>query len=47
MIEVNKKVEKIMYWKKRVIHYKRKYSKNSIEAKSAKLNLDLEIARNK
>jgi len=30
----------VEYWKKRVRYYTRKYGKNSIEVKSAKLNLE-------
>jgi len=36
-------IDKIEDWKKSVAYFRRKYGKNSIEAKSAKLNL--EIAR--
>ena len=32
-------MEKVLYWQKRIKYYQRKFGKNSIEVKSAKLNL--------
>jgi len=37
--------EKIEYWRKRVTYYSRKYGKNSIEVKSARLNLEIAIRK--
>lgn len=32
-------MDKVSYWQKRVLYYRHKYGKDSIEVKSAKLNL--------
>ena len=40
-------MDKVLYWQKRVKYYQRKYGKNSIELKSAKLNLQKAKAEGK
>ena len=38
-------MERVLYWQKRVQFYRRKYGKDSIELKSAKLNLQQALAK--
>jgi len=39
--------ERVEYWKKRLAYFIRKYGKNSIEAKAARLNLQEALAKAK